>query len=75
MGKRSVSGRNAGCTTTSADPDVFSGALVLVAAAAGLVWALAAHDPSEDARNEPELASRRPTRRSTRGYGPKSLSE
>ena len=46
---------DAGSTTTSADPDVFPGALVLVAAAAGFVWALAAHGSSEHARNEPEL--------------------
>ena len=57
MGKRPVSDGNAGSTTTSADPDVFPGALVLVAAAAGLVWALAAHGSSEDARNELELKS------------------
>jgi len=56
MDKRPVSDGNAGSTTTAA-PDVVSGALVLVAAAAGLVWALAAHGSSEDARYEPELKS------------------
>jgi hypothetical protein len=56
MDKRPVSDGNAGSTTT-ADPDVFPGALVLVAAAAGLVWALAAHGSSEDARYEPEVKS------------------
>jgi hypothetical protein len=55
MEKRPVSDGNAGSTRTSADPDVFRGALVLVAAAAGLVWALAPHGSSEDARNELEL--------------------
>jgi hypothetical protein len=55
MAKRPVSDGNAGSTTTSADPDVFRGALVLVAAATGLVWALTAHGSSEDPRNEPEL--------------------
>ena len=57
MEKRPVSDWDAGGTTTSADPDVFRGALVLVAAAAGLVWALAPHGSSEDARNEFELKS------------------
>jgi hypothetical protein len=57
MDKRPVSDGNAGSTTTSADPDVFRGALVVVAAAAGLVWALTTHGSSEDARYEPELKS------------------
>jgi hypothetical protein len=42
-----------GATTTSADPDVLHGALMVVAAAAGLVWALARHGSSDDARSEP----------------------
>jgi hypothetical protein len=54
MEKRPVSDGDAGSTRTSANPDVFHGALVLVAAAAGLVWALAPHGSSEDARNELE---------------------
>jgi hypothetical protein len=54
MEKRPVSGGNAGSATPSADPEVLRGALVLVAAAAGLVWALAPHGSSEDARNELE---------------------
>jgi hypothetical protein len=57
MEKRPVSDGNAGSTTTSADPDLFRGALVLVAAAAGLVWAIAPHGSSEDARNKLELKS------------------
>jgi hypothetical protein len=51
MEKRPVSRGNAGSTSPSADPEVLRGALVLVAAAAGLVWALAPHDSSEVARN------------------------
>jgi hypothetical protein len=39
-------------TTASADPDVFHGALLVVAAAAGLAWALS-HGSSEGAREEP----------------------
>ena len=57
MEKRPISDGDAGSTRTSADPDVFRGALVLVAAAAGLVWAIAPHGSSEDARNELELKS------------------
>ena len=57
MDERPVSDGNSGSKTTSANPDVFPGAFVVVAAAAGLVWALAAHGSSEDARNEPELKS------------------
>ena len=57
MATRPVSGGNAGSTTTPANPDVLHGALVLVAAAAGLVWALAAHGSAEDARDEPERTS------------------
>ena len=55
MGTRPIPGGDAGPTTTSADPDVFPAVLVVAAAAAGLVWALAAHDPSEDARKGLEL--------------------
>jgi hypothetical protein len=55
MATRPVSGGDASSATTSAEPDLFPGALVLVAAAAGLVLALAAHGSSEDARPEPEL--------------------
>jgi hypothetical protein len=40
-----------------AAPEVCRGALVLVAAAAGLVWALAPHGSSEDARSELALKS------------------
>ncbi len=66
MDKRLVSDGNAGFTTRSADPDVSPGALVLFAAAAGLVWALAAHDSSEDARNELELKTLPDTPRHSR---------
>ncbi len=51
MGTRPFSGANAGATA-SADPDVFRSAVVVVAAAAGLVWALC-HGSSESARDEP----------------------
>ena len=54
MATRPVSGGDAGSAMTSAELDVFPGALVLVAEAAGLVWALAARS-TEDARQEPEL--------------------
>ena len=50
LGTRRIPGGDAGPTTTSAAPDVVPAVLVVVAAAAGLVWALAAQDPSEDAR-------------------------
>ena len=55
MATRPVSVGNVDGTTTSAEPDVLPGVLVLVAAAAGLVLAIAAHDSSENARKEPEL--------------------
>ena len=55
MATRPISGAVADSTTTSADPDGLPGVLVRVAAAAGLVLALAAHDSSEDARHDPEL--------------------
>ena len=42
-------------TTTSADPDVFQGALMVVAAAAGFVWALAHHGSGDEARSPLEL--------------------
>ena len=64
MATRPVSGGDADSTTTSADPDVLPGVLVLVAAAAGLVLALAAHGSSEDARHEPELTPPDPPKRS-----------
>jgi hypothetical protein len=57
MATRPVSVGNADGTTTSADPDVLPGVLVLIAAAAGLVLALAAHVSSGDARHEPELTA------------------
>jgi len=57
MEKRPISDGDAGSTRTSAAPDVCRGALVLVAAAAGLVWALAPHGSSEDARSELALKS------------------
>ncbi len=56
-GRHVQEGRDAGGTTTSADPDAFRGALVLIAAAAGLAWALAPHGSSENARNELERKS------------------
>jgi hypothetical protein len=52
MGTQLLSGADAGATTASADPDVFHGALVVVAAAAGLVWALS-QGSSEGPRDEP----------------------
>jgi len=57
MGERPISDGDAGSPRASADPDVFRGALVLVAAAAGLVWAIAPHGSSEDARSKLELKS------------------
>ena len=54
MRTRTVSSGDAGAATTPAGPDLFHDALVVVAAAAGLVWALA-HGTSEDARDEPAL--------------------
>jgi hypothetical protein len=60
MARRPISAGNA-VPTTSGDPDDTHGALVVVAAAAGLVWALA-HDRSSDgARTEP-APKPRPTR-------------
>jgi hypothetical protein len=54
MTTRPVSAGNAGSTTTSGDHDVLPGALVIVAAAVGLVRALAARGSSADACNELE---------------------
>jgi hypothetical protein len=67
MATRPVSGGDAGSATPSAEPDLFPGARVLVAAAAGLVWALAAHGSSEDARHEPELTPSDTPKRSRSG--------
>ena len=66
MDKRPVSDGDAGSTRTLADPDVSRGALVLVAAAAGLVWALAPHRSSKDARTELELKSQPDTPKHTK---------
>lgn len=52
MGTRPFLGGKAGAATASADPDVVRGALVVVAAAAGLVWALS-HGSSQGAPVEP----------------------
>jgi hypothetical protein len=57
MATRPVSGGRAGAVTESAAADVVPGALVLVAAAAGLVWALAGPRTGEDARPGLELES------------------
>lgn len=65
MGTRPCPGGRAGATTASADPDVLHGALVVVAAAAGLVWALS-HGPSEGARAEPAPKASPDTPRTSR---------
>jgi len=54
MRTRAVSSGDAGAATTPAGPDPFHDALLVVAAAAGLVWALA-HGTSDDTRDEPAL--------------------
>jgi hypothetical protein len=51
MRARTLSGGHAGATARPADADVFHGALLVVAATAGLVWALS-HDVSDAARDE-----------------------
>jgi hypothetical protein len=56
MDRRILSSRTQAMGTRP-DPDDFHGALVVVAAAAGLIWALARHRPSEDVRVEPALTS------------------
>jgi hypothetical protein len=52
MGTRPISAGTPGATTASAAPDALHGALVVAAAAAGLVWALS-RGSSEGARDEP----------------------
>jgi hypothetical protein len=61
MGTQPDSGGNAGARPAPADSDAFHGALVVVAAAAGLVWALS-HGTSEGAGDEPTPDRPRPAR-------------
>ena len=53
MGTLPTCGGKAGSTTTTADPDVLHGALLVLAAAAGLVLAITQRGSCEHARNEP----------------------
>jgi len=64
MGTLPTCGGKAGSTTTTADPDVLHGALLVLAAAAGLVLALTHRGSREDACNEPASKSPDTSKRS-----------
>ena len=53
MGTLSIWGGKAGSPTTSADPDVLHGALLVLAAVAGLVLAITQRGSRKYAPNEP----------------------